>query len=192
MMGEIVICKKPDTITYEDIWQFIYNAHAENREKGIFANSKISNGERLREHQGENSVCFLAMDGAKIVGTLSVRVEKRYVWGTGRVLLGYIMSLAVDSAYRGQGIGSVLFNEAETYAEKNGAEGFELRVLEKNPAIKMYAQRGYLPVEYIPQKYKKAFAVAMIKWVIPHPFGDCLRKVRYKLKRSLLNLKYRW
>ncbi len=53
-------------------------------------------------------------------------------------------SLAVDAAYRRQGLGRALLAEAEAWARENGASSVELNVYEFNEgAIAFYRELGY-------------------------------------------------
>ena len=55
--------------------------------------------------------------------------------------------IAVDQAYRGQGIGSKLLQEIVTYAQQNGYKTVRLDVIDINSdARRLYERRGFVAV----------------------------------------------
>jgi ribosomal protein S18 acetylase RimI-like enzyme len=56
----------------------------------------------------------------------------------------YIDTVCIDSAFRGKGIGTKLFEYAEEVAKQNNSAKLSLNVeIEKEPAIRLYKRLGY-------------------------------------------------
>ena len=55
----------------------------------------------------------------------------------------YLLYLAVDEAFRGQGIASALINACEGLAREWGRTGILLDVSDENPALKLYNRLGF-------------------------------------------------
>lgn len=75
----------------------------------------------------ESSAYLLALDGVEPVGFAEVRLKDRETDpAVVPTLRGYLQTLIVTSARRGQGIGAELLRAAEDWARARGAEEMEL------------------------------------------------------------------
>jgi len=69
-------------------------------------------------------------------------------------LVGHILNIAVDPAYRGRGLGKRLLEYALDYCRRLGAERVELEVRTGNdPAIALYRKYGFVIRERLPFYY---------------------------------------
>ncbi|GGD77480.1 GNAT family N-acetyltransferase [Lacimicrobium alkaliphilum] len=67
--------------------------------------------------------------------------------------------IAVNSDFRGQGIGSLLLDRIITYAKDNGYDSVRLDVIDSNPrAKKLYESKGFVAV--------KADSFPYLKWLV--------------------------
>ena len=85
------------------------------------------------------TVTFLAFDGKSAIGYVSL-VFPKFTKLRGNAYL----TIGVREKYRGQGIGSMLMERAESYSKGKGVRRMELEVFGKNErAIALYKKRGY-------------------------------------------------
>lgn len=67
--------------------------------------------------------------------------------------------IAVDSDFRGQGIGSLLLDQIITYAKENNFESIRLDVIDSNPrARKLYESKGFVAL--------KSESFPYLKWLV--------------------------
>lgn len=78
---------------------------------------------------------------------------------------GNIDNVVVDAAYRGQGIGQKMLQEALAIGEAEGIEAFTLEVRVSNEAaIHVYEKLGFKSEGVRPRFYEKPVEDAMIMW----------------------------
>lgn len=96
--------------------------------------------DRAADFMERNPHCsFIALDGARIVGTVMAGDEVR---------MSFIHHLFVDEAYRCYGIGARLADMAEDALRKRNAIKSYLHVHDENVnAIRFWEKRGYIPHE---------------------------------------------
>ncbi|OKH91275.1 acetyltransferase [Streptomyces uncialis] len=56
------------------------------------------------------------------------------------------LTIGVLPGHRGRGVGSALLDELVRLAERSGADGLSLSVEDGNPAVRLYAARGFTAV----------------------------------------------
>lgn len=84
-------------------------------------------------------VTFLACQGDEVVGYVSL-VFPKFLKLRGNAYL----TIGVREKYRGQGIGTLLMEQAESYAREKKCRRMELEVFGRNTgAIELYKRRGY-------------------------------------------------
>lgn len=105
----------------------------------------------------KNAFFLLAMDEEKLAGTCGIIT----VAGEGD-----ISNVAVDEAYRRQGIAYKLVKEAmETASREYAVTEFTLEVRVSNePAIKLYEKLGFASEGIRPRFYEKPVEDAIIMW----------------------------
>ena len=108
-MKEFTIKLKPENITFDDIHKVIEDAHSVNKDKGFTMRTASLTGNELKERIGKDGFCLVALDGEKLVGTLSIRFVKRNNWYANGVIPEYILA-AVLPEYQGFHINSKLSN----------------------------------------------------------------------------------
>ena len=90
-------------------------------------------------------------DGAEgqPVGFMRLQTQTDYFTGEKQ---GYIANIAVDKAFEGKGIGGMLMETAEKWAEEKGYALVTLHVFVENErALKLYEKKGYRPdiIKYV-------------------------------------------
>jgi GNAT superfamily N-acetyltransferase len=186
---DISIIEKQADISFDEIYRIVYQAHEENRKNGIQANTKITNGDELAEHIGKDAVCYVAMDGDRIVGTVSVDIRSGIRLFTKGKKIARLMHLAVLQEYAGNKLGSRLIEKVEQYAIENDADAVDLFAVERNPARQLYIRRGYEPINYIYQARLKQYSVYMVKWIKACQYPRWLRRIYYTMKRCYIRIK---
>lgn len=188
-MSDIQIIEKPDWVSWDDIHDVLWNAHEQNRKKGIFMSYPSLFGEEIRKKIGDNGKMFLAIEGNKVVGTLALIVKSGKRWyNYGRY--GYLCFGAVLPEYSGKGIYRSLYQLVETTAKQ-----MELSVLtrdtnEKNARmLKITKQEGYHFVEF--KAYKDHFNIVRAKWLEKCPYSLWYIKIRYLISVLKTKLRYK-
>ncbi|MFX1485882.1 MAG: ribosomal protein S18-alanine N-acetyltransferase [Promethearchaeota archaeon] len=104
--------------------------------------SSLSAGFRFLELEG--SRYFLISD-RKIIGYIMCRLEKgRSSFDVTWVKRGHVVSIAVEDAYRGYGVGFELMERAMNEMKEGGASEYILEVRVSNaPAISLYKKLGF-------------------------------------------------
>ena len=189
-MGEITIIEKPDWITYDDIHDLLYDAHGSNREKGFNVNTAVMNGKELEEHLGQNGKTLVAMDGDKMVGTVSYRTIYRENWCI-KGEVGDIILLGVLPEYKGKHIASTMTKRVREELLASGCHCIEVRTAEENESVqKLSLKNGYRYVDFVSSKTDH-YTVVMMKWFDECPYS--LRKTNwhFKMKRFLIKLRFK-
>lgn len=189
MNTSIRIIEKPDWVSWEDIHKVLWDAHAENRKKGIVMSYPSLAGEEIKKKIGDNGKMFVAIEGDKVVGTLALinRVEKRwYNSGT----CGYLCFGAVLPTYSGKGIYRSLYQLAETTAKQMGLPVLTRDTNEKNARmLKITKQEGY---HYVACKaYKDHFNIVRAKWLDKCPFPSWYIKMRFSISKWSTKTRYK-
>ena len=100
---EIIICEKPDSVSWEQISKVLVNAHKPNLEKGIFMRYPFLPPEEIRARIEGRGVMLVAMDGDKPVGTGAVLfLDKNFWYGSGK--FAYCCFASILPEYSGRGL----------------------------------------------------------------------------------------
>lgn len=189
MDSAIQIIEKPNWVTWDDIHKVLWEAHAENRKKGIIMSYPSLSGDEIKRKIGENGKMFVAIEGNKVVGTLALIKKTGKQWYISGQY-GYLCFGAVLPEYSGKGIYRSLYQLAE-----NTAKQMELLVLtrdtnEKNARmLKITKQEGYHFVKC--KACKDHFNIVRAKWLDKCPFPLWYTKFRYSLSVIKTKSRYR-
>ena len=188
--NSITIMEKPEWISFDQIHDLLYKAHAINRENGFDVKTANMSGEELVEHLGTTGKCFVALDGNQLVGTASYRILQRDKWYAkgdvvDRVLVGVLPE------YKGRHISTMLFYTVVDEARKNGYKYIESRTAEDNHIVQtINLKDGYRYVDYKSTK-SKFYTVVMLQWLDSCPYSEKYTNRRFKWKRFLIRLRYK-
>jgi [ribosomal protein S18]-alanine N-acetyltransferase len=105
------------------------------------------------------SQTWVAEEGSEIAGFLIAAQEPQRV--------GHIITIDVIESRRRAGVGTLLMDAAEKWAEQKGLILIYLETADDNrPAQNFYALRGYAKVDEIPKYYPNGqTAWVMVKWL---------------------------
>jgi hypothetical protein len=78
--SSIQIIEKPEWVSWDEIHEVVWEAHANNREKGIIMSYPSLSGEELKNMIGDHGKMFLAVEDNKVVGTLALIVKSGKKW----------------------------------------------------------------------------------------------------------------
>lgn len=125
---------------------------------------------RFRRPWDEDGAHLLALDGDRVVGSLSIRRHVEHP------ALRHVATLGmhVVRSHRGRGVGSALMAEALRWARAFGIERIELTVYPHNgPAIALYRRFGFVEEGRLVRHAKKSYGyedeILMAVWIGPEP-----------------------
>lgn len=186
MKLEIQVIEKPDWVSWDEIKQCLYKAHAVNREKGINMTHYLWPAERIKESLGEHGVMLVALDGKKLVGTAAIADKSSNMWYTkGRY--AYICFDAVLPDYTGKGIFKELDKKREVIAKEKGFHTLVFDTHSKNVHRQIIAKvSSYRLVRFF--RAKDHFSVVLVKWLNGCPYSKfyCWMKFQQSKVKALL------
>ena len=191
-MSEITIVEKPEHVSYEQLNQILKEAHLANQEKGLaYATAKLTAESLEKRIKADNGICFVAMDGGKPVGTMTVSFRKLHYWyHNGDVAI--IKLVAVDSAYKGKQIASRLMEKCLEAADKKGRNVIVIDSAENNLALRRLALKyGFFFADYGLYAANNFYTTVYVKWTDGCPYSDFYRAFRYHIKRTFIRAKYK-
>lgn len=190
-VAEIRIVEKPDDISYDDIHDLLYSAHAENRARGLTVKTSLLSGEELRRSVGEAGRCFVALDGDRPVGTTSVAFKHRNRWyAHGKV--AYKSMIGVLPSHAGRHLSDAFEPFVEDFARASGCDCIELHTAQRNAKMQRAARRqGYRRVDFISVAGEDHYTVVMMKWLGGAPCSPLQAELRYRFSRLRTRLQYR-
>ena len=190
-MEEIKIVEKPDALSYDEIHDLLYAAHAVNRERGFVMRTSLLSGEELEKRIGRDGKCWVAFDGDKPVGTLSIRIVNRNAWYAKGRIPDYMLA-GVLPEYSGKHINSMLAAKAFDFAASHGYTVMELDTADNNDrAIGIYRHQGFRPVGYSAPKGLDHYSVIMAKWLVKRPVLEGVSSLMYRAKRLYVRARYK-
>ncbi|MBR3010313.1 MAG: GNAT family N-acetyltransferase [Prevotella sp.] len=189
-MSEIRIIPKPESISWDVISDVLHQAHRANAEKGFVQNTAFISGNEIKGKVG-NGLCVVAIDGNKIVGTLSATPKLKNAWFFhGNAL--YYMLLAILPEYQGKGIYKRLISVREEYTKKLGVNLTYMYTAEKNIKMQQLAEKeGFIPVGYSVSSQTDYYSVILAKWSDSCPYSNFYCKFRFLLSKYYIKLRYK-
>jgi hypothetical protein len=124
---------------------------------------------RFRRPWDERAAHLLALEGDRVVGSLSIRRDDHPA--TSHVAT---FGMFVVASHRGRGLGSALLEEALRWARRFGVERVELTVYPSNEAaIALYRKFGFIEEGRLVRHAKKSYGyedeILMALWLGPEP-----------------------
>lgn len=179
---QIKVIEKPDYISWDAIHDCLWEAHAKNREQGIFMKYPSMKGEEIKEKVGDGTF-FVALDGDKVVGTAAMLSKKPRLWcGETDEEYAYFCFASVLPAYSGLGIYKSLCELREEIAKAKGYTKILYDTNEKNmKQLSIALRNGYHKVGI--KYYQDHFNVLMVKWLAPCPYSDATIRRKYLVRR---------
>jgi GNAT superfamily N-acetyltransferase len=182
----IQIIEKPDWVSWDDIHDVVWLAHAQNREKGIVMRNPSLQGEEIRQRIEGKGKMYVALDGNKLVGTAACSIKKIPLW-CGKGCYGYYCFAALLPSYRKMGIYPRLCEIREEELVKQGIYRVLMDTHEGNKR-EMYLARkqGFIPVDFVARK--DHYSVMMVKWLDGCPYSRFWCSLIYHFRRMVVKI----
>lgn len=187
--NKVNIIEKPESISWDDIHECLWNSHAQNRANGVMMKFPSLPGEEIKKRiEAGNGKMFIATIDDNLVGVAGYQVKKCKSWYcTGNYL--YLCFAGILPEYSGKGIYKKLYIYIEREREKLHLPIVLFDTHESNlHMIEINQHNGFVKVDY--KRYGDHYNVVMAKWGDSCPYSKWYIKLRYLLKKYKLKLKY--
>ena len=186
-MAEIQYILKPDWISWADIKECMYQAHAMNRKKGVVMQNQFMNEAEFAEYY-RGALCFVALDEGKAVGTVSTRFLKRNTWWA-HGLVAYNFGDAILKAYQGTDVTERLNELRLQEIDKAGIRIISFDTAEHNQLVqKINLKRGARRIKLYASRKTWYYSVVMVIWRDGCPFSERYTNFRFALSAFLVKL----
>ena len=148
---------KDDVAAISKIFHQVSVLHYQNVERE-FVLPKIEDEQKYiaKTIDNKDAVLFVAKENKNVLGYLILYIQTYPQCFFTDTRKGFIDSVGVDENHRGQGIGTMLLNAAETYLKENGIFVFETDVFVFNKgAEKLYNRFGFNDIKIYKKKVLK-------------------------------------
>lgn len=162
---DIVICEKPQSVTWDSVHDLLWESHADNRAKGINMRYPSLPGSEIRKRVENNGKMFVALDGEKVVGTAAVILKKKGYWCGGlEDIYGYKCFIGLLPEYQGHGIFGKMDMFVEDYVARKKVDKicFDTNTKNRN-IIRQSLKHGYRKIDC--EFYGDHKNVVMVKWL---------------------------
>lgn len=178
----IQIVEKPDWVSWDEIHQVIWKAHADNRNNCVVMRYPSLSGEEICQKIEGNGKMLCAIADGKVVGTAAIIVKSSHLW-CGKGNYAYCCFASVLPEYNGKGIYKALDLKREELALTLQLTRMLGDTHENNKhRLDIAKKAGYKFVDY--KYYKNHYNVVMVKWLNGCPYTEFRRKIEF-LKRKL-------
>ncbi len=189
--ARVTVCLRPDSVSFADIQDILWRANEQNRADGFVLRTSRMTPEELSARIGPEGCCFVALDGDRPVGTLSLRLRKLNRWYFRGTVPEYMLA-GVLPAYQGKHVLSRLAEAAFAWAQEKGYPAMVLDTASNNAhAIAVYAHQGFRLVDFTAKKGLDHYSVDMIRFFGASPYPEWYRKTRYGLKKTYTRARFR-
>lgn len=182
---------KPDYISWDEVQECHRKAHEKNNKKGFQMQAQTLTGEDLKKDVGDG-YCFVALDGEKVVGTVSLKFSKsKFHWWT-RQMVAYTCNDGILPEYWGTDVFFGLDNLRNRYITESGAKIRQCNTAESNKSvIKLCKRGGYKLVQYSATgKGASYYSVILALWEDGCPYSD--RFINFMFILSKIVVKTIW
>lgn len=187
--NQVNIIEKPDWVSWDDIHELLWRAHAVNREKGINMALPSLPGDKICEKIEGKGKMFVALDGKKLVGTAAVITKESSIW-CGHDNYGYCCFSAVLPEYAGKGIYKSFVHLQEQEAISMGIGKMMFDSHEQNSRVfEVNGRNGYKKVDFF--VCKDHYNVVMVKWLKGCPYPDFYCKLHFLVRKYYRKLRYK-
>lgn len=189
-MSDIQFMEKPDWISWEDICECFHAANVVNDKKGFHMTySNLTPGKLEKNLKEGDGHCFVALDGNKVVGTVSVMFWKHkwYHWWT-RQTVAYATYDAVLPEYRGTDVWLGLDAIRTKCVYDSGVRIRQCNTAEQNKTvIKICKRAGYKFVQYSATgNNANYYSIIMVLWLDGCPYSDKFCNFMFKLSKIIV------
>lgn len=191
IIGDISVIEKPEWVSWEEIKQCLFDAHAANRENGINMTHYQWPTDRIIKTLGDNGRMFVALDGEKLAGVAAVCDKTGDSWYA-KGKYAYLGFAGVRPEYKGQGIYNELVSVRENHALMHGFNTIIFDTHQRNKVVQNKAlKNGYRYVHFFRASSKDHYCVIMAKWPDGCPYSKlyCFYKYIISVIKTLLMTK---
>ena len=181
MMKEIQVTEKPDWVSWDEIHKTLWEAHEQNRKRGINMAYPSLPGEKIREMIEGNGKMYIALDGTKVIGTAGITPVKRNLW-CGKGEYAYCCFASVLPDYNGMGIYKQFCLVREEAAKELGIDCLLFDTNKHNAhVININNKNVFKTVDL--KILKDHHNVVMVKWLNGCPYSDFHCQLQFTLRR---------
>ncbi|MBR2670174.1 MAG: GNAT family N-acetyltransferase [Solobacterium sp.] len=184
---EIRIMPWTGQVPFSAISETIRRAH-ENSKDVSYDTTDITE-EDLRERLANGGIVYVAADGDKVTGTMTICPQKcsGYYASGNAARIHYV---AVDPEYAGNGIATRMLKECIRWAEENKIRTILWNTADNNHAAISFCQKnGFKKVECLKYKNVDHITVRLAYWLGKQPVSDIERELRYRKSKWKLTHK---
>lgn len=186
---KIQIIEKPDWVSWDDIKQCLYEAHASNRDKGIYMAHYQWPVEKMVEAIGENGKMFVALDGKKLMGVAAVCEKTGNSWYA-KGKYAYMGFAGVLPECKGRGVYNEMIKVREEFVKCHSYKVMVFDTHQNNKLVQKVAlKNGYRYVSFFQAASKDHYCVIMAKWLDGCPYSKFYCETKYlvgKMKTLLI------
>lgn len=180
-MEDIKICEWTQEIPFEAIHDVLVAAHAHSNVD--FDTTNLTCDE-LNGRLANGGTVFVAMDGKKVVGTMTVCKENGD-WWYARGVIARLRFLAVHPEYAGQHIASRLVDACAKWAKDEFLPTLLWSTAADNTAaIATSKKNGFVLVDYLHFRHRKHDSVNLVRWEKYPRFGMLRAEMYFFLRRE--------
>ena len=187
---EIVYMIKPEWISWDEVQECQAQSHKRNIKNGLKMHCAELTGAEL-EKKLDGGVCFVALEGKKVVGTASLMIQnsRKFIF---KKRLGYLCMEGVLPEYQGSDVYFGLQDIRMQYVMDNDIDILYFDTAGNNKLVrKLQAQQGYKNIYYISFRSTDYYSVTMAKWIKGNPIPDCILKPFFFLSEKYVKLRFK-
>ncbi len=190
---EVLIIEKPDYISWNEIKTCIWNAHSENRSKGIFMRNPSLPSEEIRKQIMKNDgIMLVALIDGKVVGTAAITIKRVSLWcGKKNDNYAHFCFASVLPQYNGMGIFKLLDKKREQMVLEMGLTKIIWDTHEQNyKRLKIAQKNNYKFVDY--KVCKNHFNIVLVKWLHGCPYSNLKCALMFTCLKFYKSIRYKW
>jgi len=188
-MDSIQYIEKPNWVSWNSVLECIRKSHKVNDKRGFhMLNQEMTVDELQKKLQG--GLCFVALEGDKVVGTGSTIIKKGNRWWSRGRRVAYNCLDAILPEYQGTDVYFGLREIRSQYLKKAGVDIIQFNTAEHNKVVQKIAlRRGAKYVMYSATgKGANYYSVIMANWLNGCPFSDSYCNFMFKLSKFIVRV----
>lgn len=188
MDSNIQIIEKPDWVSWDAIHEVIWQAHDNNRKRGISLKHAAYSGEEIKDYLSPDGKMFVALCDGKLIGTAAYKKKTASFW-FGESVFAYCCFAAVLPQHLGKGVYGQLVKARELSALSEGIDKMLFNTHPDNREVIQISQHhGYKKVNYLGSR--NAPWVFLVKWLNGCPYSNFRIGFMYAKTNVIMKTKY--
>lgn len=190
MKPEIEVIEKPDWVSWDDIHEVLWKAHAQNRERGINMAFPALPGDLIQKKiEEELGKMFVAMNNNIVVGTGAILIKNNSFWWNKDSYV-YCCFDSVLPEFRGHGIYMQIELKQEEEAIANKIKLLMFDTHESNKRMLLINKKnGFKAVDI--KVCRDHYNIVMVKWLNGCPYSDWYIRSQFLLRKWYRKLRYK-